>query len=256
VWPEGRKKLPYAAALADGERAQLAEETVVFQDLCPLARRLLIYRRSGWSVDLSQEFLMLFALSAATSVLDGLQSLASSQSSSSSSSTGQSGTAFDPLAGFDGSTAAGTATSIAGSTQISSQTLSALLDAQGQSGTTTTALLDSSQAVQNPFSQIDSSSGGGDCSSGSSGSSSNPLQALDASSTSSTTNSDGTTTTTITYADGSTVSTTSPAASTSSSNSSTGSTSAASSYNLIEQMIQQQSQALSMQIGSTLSLSV
>jgi hypothetical protein len=200
---------------------------------------------------------MLFALGAAASLVDGLQSLASSQSSSSGASTGQSGAAFDPQVGFDNSTQSGTAAAAGSGTQISPETMSALIDAQSQSATTTMASLDSSLGVQGPFSQIDSSgsSGSGDCSSGSGGSSSNSSQALGTSSTSSTTNGDGTTTTTITYADGSTVSTTTPAASTSSGSSSTGSGSAASSYNLIEQMIQQQSQALSMQVGSTLSLS-
>jgi hypothetical protein len=83
---------------------------------------------------------------------------------------------------------------------------------------------------------------------GSDGSSSDPLlQALDGASSTSTTNSDGSTTTSLTYADGSKVSMTSaPTAS--------ASTAAASSYNIIEQMIQREAQAIS--TSATASLSV
>jgi hypothetical protein len=80
------------------------------------------------------------------------------------------------------------------------------------------------------------------------GSSSDPLlQALQGASSASVTNSDGSTTTSMTYADGSKVTMTSPAAKTSSS-------SATSSYNIIEQMIQREAQAISS--GATASLSV
>ncbi|SHL62825.1 EF-hand domain pair [Bradyrhizobium lablabi] len=85
-------------------------------------------------------------------------------------------------------------------------------------------------------------------SSGTSGSNSDPLlQALAGASSTSVTNSDGSTTTSLTYADGTKVTMTSPAASTSSS-------SATSSYNIIEQMIQREAQAISS--GATASLSV
>jgi Ca2+-binding EF-hand superfamily protein len=92
------------------------------------------------------------------------------------------------------------------------------------------------------------SSDGSSDSSGASGSDSDPLlQALDAASSTSTTNSDGSTTTSLTYADGSKVTMTSaPAAS--------ASTSAASSYNVIEQMIQREAQALSASAVSSLSV--
>jgi len=63
-------------------------------------------------------------------------------------------------------------------------------------------------------------------------------QSIDGATTTTTTNSDGSTTTTLTYADGSKVTSTSAA-------SSAGSSSAASSYNLIEKLIQSQSQAVS-----------
>jgi EF-hand domain pair len=77
------------------------------------------------------------------------------------------------------------------------------------------------------------------------------LKALDGASGNSTTNSDGSTSTTVTYADGSTVTMTTPAASKSSSSSS-----ASSSYNLVEQMIQKQANALALSAKQSLSVSV
>jgi hypothetical protein len=95
-----------------------------------------------------------------------------------------------------------------------------------------------------------SSSGASGSSSGTGGSSSDPLlQALSGASSTSVTNSDGSTTTSVTYADGSKVTMTSPAATTSSS-------SATSSYNLIEQMIQREAQAISSGVTAALSVSV
>jgi Ca2+-binding EF-hand superfamily protein len=84
----------------------------------------------------------------------------------------------------------------------------------------------------------------------SSGSNANPLmQALAGASSTSVTNSDGSTTTSLTYADGSKVTMTSPAATTAAST-------ATSSYNLIEQMIQRESQAISFSaVNPSLSLS-
>ncbi|MGC2319251.1 MAG: EF-hand domain-containing protein [Bradyrhizobium sp.] len=83
---------------------------------------------------------------------------------------------------------------------------------------------------------------------GSDGSSSDPLlQALQGASSTTVTNSDGSTTTSTTYADGSKVTMTSPAATTSSG-------AATSSYNIIEQMIQREAQAISS--GATASLSL
>jgi hypothetical protein len=91
---------------------------------------------------------------------------------------------------------------------------------------------------------------GSSSSSSTSGSSSDPLlQALDGASSTAVTNSDGSTTTSVTYADGSKVTMTSPATSASSS-------SATSSYNIIEQMIQREAQALSSGAASSLSLNV
>jgi len=78
------------------------------------------------------------------------------------------------------------------------------------------------------------------------------LQALSGASSTSVTNSDGSTTTSITYADGSKVSLTTPAAS----STSLASGNATSSYNLIEQLIQREAQALSASVASSLSVSV
>jgi hypothetical protein len=90
--------------------------------------------------------------------------------------------------------------------------------------------------------------GSGDDASGDAGS--DPLlQALSGASSTAVTNSDGSTTTSITYADGSKVSLTTPAAS-------TATNSATSSYNLIEQFIQREAQALSASVASSLSVSV
>jgi hypothetical protein len=87
-------------------------------------------------------------------------------------------------------------------------------------------------------------------SAGTDGSNSDPLlQALQGASSTSVTNSDGSTTTSMTYADGSKVTMTSPAAKTASG-------SATSSYNVIEQMIQREAQALASSATASLSVSV
>ena len=91
--------------------------------------------------------------------------------------------------------------------------------------------------------------GGGD---GGDASSDPLLQALSGASSTSVSNGDGSTTTSITYADGSKVSLTTPAASSTSS----ASGNATSSYNLIEQLIQREAQALSASVASSLSVSV
>jgi Ca2+-binding EF-hand superfamily protein len=79
------------------------------------------------------------------------------------------------------------------------------------------------------------------------------LAALAGASSTSATNADGSTTTSITYADGSKLSLTTPAASTSSPSSA--SSAATSSYNLIEQLIQREAQALSTSISGAVSVS-
>lgn len=262
---------------------------------------------------------MLFALGAVSSIWDSLQSLTASNSSSSTTSAGQSQPASNPFDLGAGAQTSGTATTgfsgpSSAWSQISPQTMSALIDAQSQSGTTNTAPTDPSDALHDLFSQIDGdgngkitksefenalgaggtnlaaaddvfskldsngdgtvsldelknalqgagghhhhmhAGGSGDANSADGSTDPNAdllLQALASASSTSVTNSDGSTTTSITYADGSKVSLTTPAASAASSASS----SATSSYNLIEQMIQREAQALSASVASSLSVS-
>jgi hypothetical protein len=108
---------------------------------------------------------MMFALGAAGSVLDGLQSLISSKSSSSTTSANPGQGATDPFAIGAGTQGSGTATTAfsAGTsawTQISPQTMSALIDAQSQSATTSTAPTNPQDALKDLFSQIDANGDG------------------------------------------------------------------------------------------------
>jgi EF hand domain-containing protein len=255
---------------------------------------------------------MMFALGAAGSLLDALQSLTSSKHSSSTTSSNPGQGAANP---FDlGANVQGQASTVPSSAgngpTISPQTMSALIDAQSQSSSTNSAT-SRSEALKDLYSLIDGNGDGsitksefegalgaggtnvaaaddvfgkldanGDGSvsldelksalqgsgrhggrhhhmhaaasgNGSSDPNADPLmQALSGASGSAVTNSDGSTTTTITYADGSEVSLTTPAASVS-----TGS-SASSSYNLIEQMIQCEAEALLASVASSLPVSV
>ncbi len=102
---------------------------------------------------------MLFALGAAATLLDGLQSLASS-SQSTASLAGQAGTPFDPLGGTQTPGSSGSAAPNGFGAQISPQTMSALLDAQSAAGSTSTASLSPSAALKNLFSQIDADGNG------------------------------------------------------------------------------------------------
>jgi Ca2+-binding EF-hand superfamily protein len=259
---------------------------------------------------------MLPALCVVSAALDAFQSLGTSKLSS-TPTTGFSQGSTNP---FDFSGSSATSTSQApvtggnGFTQISPQTMSALIAEQGQSSTASTSSTPTSRsdAMKDLFSQLDANGDGqisksefenalgaggtnlaqadnvfskldkngdgsvsldemksalqgkgghhrhhaasSDGSSGSSsatgGSSSDPLlQALNGASSTSVNNSDGSTTTSVTYADGSKVTMTSPAATTSSSG-------ATSSYNMIEQMIQREAQAISSGATSSLSLNV
>jgi hypothetical protein len=266
---------------------------------------------------------MLLALGAASTVWDALQSLTSSTKASSVQTTSFSQTAASPF-DIDGGAAASaggaSGTGASGGIQISPQTMSALIAAQSQSGTTNTSPTDPSQALQDLFSQIDANGDGAitkqefekalgaggtniaaaddvfnkldsngdgtvsldelksalqgaghhghhhmhaggagqggdaDGDGGTNGSNTDPLlAALAGASSTSVTNADGSTTTSVTYADGSKVSLITPAASTSSSSSA--SSSATSSYNLIEQLIQREAQALSASASAALSVS-
>ena len=249
---------------------------------------------------------MLFALGAASSVLDAIQSLTSSASSS-TQSTGFSQASANLFGLSGGAPASGSPAAASGSTgftQLSPATMSALLAAQGQSPTPSATPTSPASALQSLFSQIDGNgdgqitqsefenalgaggtniaaadhvfsqldtngdgtvslgelssalrgsgghghhghahiggSGGSGDTSSTSGSGTDPLlQALQGASSTSLTNSDGSTTTSLTYADGSKVTMTSAVPTTSSG-------AASSSYNMIEQMIQRQANAISL----------
>jgi hypothetical protein len=109
---------------------------------------------------------MMFALGAATSLIDTLQSLTASGSSSASSQA-QSQAAANPFQlGASPQTSAtpttGFSAGTSGYSAISPQTMSALLDAQSQSGTTssTSTSTSPSDGLQNLFNDIDSNGDG------------------------------------------------------------------------------------------------
>jgi len=103
---------------------------------------------------------MMFALGAAGSLLDALQSLSSSKSSSATTSSNPSQGAASPF-DLGGSTqtqssaTSGMSGQGCGWASISPQTMSALIDAQAQSGSTNSAPANRSSALQDLFSQID-----------------------------------------------------------------------------------------------------
>jgi hypothetical protein len=108
---------------------------------------------------------MLFALGAASSVLDALKSLTSSKSSSAPPSTGLSQDttqAFDISGSGSASTAPTEPSGSGGHSQISPATMSALLAAQSQStsGSTTSASTSPSDALKDLFSQLDADGNG------------------------------------------------------------------------------------------------
>src|SRR5262249_38304041 len=113
---------------------------------------------------------MMFALGAASSLLDGLQALTSSKSSSSATSTSQAQTqaqaSINPFDLGATSQASGSTTSSVFSpgtsafSAISPQPMSALLDAQSQSGTTSSTPPDPSEALKDLFSQTDGNGDG------------------------------------------------------------------------------------------------
>jgi len=110
---------------------------------------------------------MMFALGAASSIWDALQSLTSSKSSSAQSGT-SSQSASSPFDLPGSSTpAAGSSTPASGTTgwsQISPQTMSALISAQSQAtaagATSTSTTASPSSALQDLFSQIDGNGDG------------------------------------------------------------------------------------------------
>jgi Ca2+-binding EF-hand superfamily protein len=101
---------------------------------------------------------MLFALGAAGSLLDTLQSLTKSKSTSTDPGQG-SANPFDPGTSTQGQVSTGFSAGNCGP-QISPQTMSALIDAQSQSGTTNAAPTNPSDALKDLFSQIDADGNG------------------------------------------------------------------------------------------------
>jgi len=113
--------------------------------------------------------IMLFALGAASSVLDALKSLTSSKSSSpkTTSLTQDSTKPFDfssgaPTSGSSASPSSASVSGAGGCSQISPATMSALLDAQSRAsaGSTTSASTTQSDALKDLFSQIDANGDG------------------------------------------------------------------------------------------------
>jgi hypothetical protein len=104
---------------------------------------------------------MLMALGAVSSLWDTLQSLAASKSSSTQSASGSQSNPFALTGPGETATSSAPASGNGGSNQISPETMSALLAAQSQAGTTgSTASQSPSQALQNLFSDIDANGDG------------------------------------------------------------------------------------------------
>ena len=101
---------------------------------------------------------MFFALGAASSAFDALKALTSSKTSKQTTGASQDSAATFGLSSSNGSASIGTGTGSGGSggSQISPQTMSALLDAQSQSSAgATTASKSRSAALKDLFGQID-----------------------------------------------------------------------------------------------------
>lgn len=194
---------------------------------------------------------MMFALGAVSSAIDALKSLTSSVSSP-SQSTGFGQPSANPF-DISGSASGPGGSAPGGGSQLSPATMSALIAAQSQSsaGATGSASTDPQNALQDLFSQIDGNGAGqiskpefegalgaGGTNIAQADAVFGKLQALQAATATSLTNSDCSTTTSLSTGDGSKVTMTLPSAASASS-------AATSSYNLIEQLIQREAQAIS-----------
>lgn len=101
---------------------------------------------------------MFFALGAASSALDALKALTSSKSSAQTTGASQNATSpFDLMSSGSSASVGSGSGSGGGGSQISPETMSALLDAQSQSsaGSTTTASKSRHAALKDLFGQID-----------------------------------------------------------------------------------------------------
>ena len=104
---------------------------------------------------------MFLALGAASSAIDALKALTSPKSSAKSTGVSQNGKSPFDLLSQGSQASAGAGASSGGGSQISPQTMSALLDAQSQSaGSATTASKSRSSALKDLFAQIDGNADG------------------------------------------------------------------------------------------------
>src|SRR4051794_25061890 len=105
---------------------------------------------------------MLFALGAASSAIDALQALTSSNSTSAKSTGVKQGSSFDFFTSSKAPASTGAGGGGGGGSQISPETMSALLAAQSQSstGATASAPTSRSDALKDLFSQIDADGDG------------------------------------------------------------------------------------------------
>src|SRR4051812_32519521 len=123
-----------------------------FIELFSLARRLLTSPPGHWPRHAASVgvFAMLFALGAASSALDAIQSLTNSKSSSSTQKTGSSKGATNPFAIDSGSnsTTRGATSSVNSGKypQISPETMNALFAAQSQSSDSTSSTVSSTSS--------------------------------------------------------------------------------------------------------------
>ena len=105
---------------------------------------------------------MLFALGAASSAIDALKALTSSKSSAQTTGAGQNATGLFnlPSSNASASIGPGTGSGGAGGASISPETMSALLDAQSQSGSNVSSLSMRSNSLKDWFAKVDSDGDG------------------------------------------------------------------------------------------------
>ncbi|MGC2083974.1 MAG: EF-hand domain-containing protein [Bradyrhizobium sp.] len=144
-----------------------ADISTAFALACGLRRAPRHISRRQLSGGIGRSSVMWFALGAASSIFDGLQSLGSSKSTSGQSGSGQASSLFDFLGGSNSNAATSTSTAASSGTsagsQIAPQTMSALLSAQSDaSSTSATASANASYTdpLQDLYAQIDGNSNG------------------------------------------------------------------------------------------------
>jgi Ca2+-binding EF-hand superfamily protein len=104
---------------------------------------------------------MLFALGAASSAIDALKALTSSKSSAQTTGAGQNATGMFSLPSSNPSASIGSGNGSGGSgSTISPETMSALLDAQSQSGSNVSSLSMRSNSLMDWFAKVDSDGDG------------------------------------------------------------------------------------------------